>query len=251
MIVLFTDFGLEGPYIGQMKARILRDAPTARIIDLFADAPAQNEKAASYLLAAYAAEFPPGTIFLCVVDPGVGGSRPAVAIEAGGRWYVGPGNGLFEIVIRRALSATEPQLRRWQISWTPDILSASFHGRDLFAPVAAQIFLGDHVEGEQKPIDWNRFEDWPDDLAEIIYVDHFGNAMTGIRGCAIDQTNALKVNEIYLQSSETFCDVSLGTAFWYINANGLVEIAVNKGKAAEKLNLDIGSTVLIKELEIS
>ena len=102
MIVLFTDFGLHGPYTGQMKAVLHQMAPGIPAIDLFADAPVGNPKASAYLLAAYAAWFPAGTIFLCVVDPGVGGPRPSIILEADGRWYVGPGNGLFELVQRRA-----------------------------------------------------------------------------------------------------------------------------------------------------
>jgi S-adenosyl-L-methionine hydrolase (adenosine-forming) len=102
MIALFTDFGLNGPYTGQMKAVLHRTAPDTPVVDLFADAPVGNPKASAYLLAAYAPWFPTGTIFLCVVDPGVGGARPAIIVEADGRWYVGPGNGLFELVQRRA-----------------------------------------------------------------------------------------------------------------------------------------------------
>ena len=132
MIVLLTDFGLHGPYTGQMKAVLHQTAPGVPVIDLFADAPVGNPKAAAYLLPAYAGWFPAGTVFLCVVDPGVGEARPAIVLEADGRWYVGPGNGLFELVQRRA-GAT----RSWDIEWKPERLSASFHGRDLFAPVAA------------------------------------------------------------------------------------------------------------------
>jgi S-adenosyl-L-methionine hydrolase (adenosine-forming) len=91
MIVLFTDFGLEGPYTGQMKAVLHREAPGVSLVDLFVDAPVGNPKASAYLLAAYAAWFSAGTVFLCVVDPGVGGTRPAIMLEADGRWYVGPG----------------------------------------------------------------------------------------------------------------------------------------------------------------
>jgi S-adenosylmethionine hydrolase len=119
MIALFTDFGLLGPYTGQMKAVLSLAAPEVAVIDLFADAPAGHPKASAYLLAAYAAWFPAGTVFLCVVDPGVGGTRPAVIVEADGRWYVGPGNGLFELVLRRASMA-----RRWDIEWKPERLSA-------------------------------------------------------------------------------------------------------------------------------
>jgi len=91
LIVLFTDFGLDGPYTGQMKAVLHQMAPGIPIIDLFADAPVGNPKPSAYLLAAYAAWFAAGTVFLCVVDPGVGGTRPAIILEADGRWYVGPG----------------------------------------------------------------------------------------------------------------------------------------------------------------
>ena len=131
MIVLFTDFGLHGPYTGQMKAVLHQMAPSIPVIDLFSDAPFGNPKASAYLLASYAAWFSAGAVFLCVVDPGVGGARPAIILEADGRWYVGPGNGLFELVQRRARQA-----RSWDITWKPERLSASFHGRDLFAPVA-------------------------------------------------------------------------------------------------------------------
>ncbi|HXZ15130.1 MAG TPA: SAM-dependent chlorinase/fluorinase, partial [Roseiarcus sp.] len=163
MIALFTDFGLEGPYTGQMKAVLCREAPGAPVVDLFADAPAGETKPSAYLLAAYAAWFPEGTVFLCVVDPGVGGKRPAVVVEADGRSFVGPGDGLFEIVLRRALDA-----RFWEIAWAPETFSASFHGRDLFAPVAAAIARGDAAP--VRPIDEARIRrpDWPDDLAEIV-----------------------------------------------------------------------------------
>ncbi len=129
MIVLFTDFGVAGPYVGQMKAVLYREAPGVPVVDLFADAPAARPKPSAYLLAAYAAWFPPGSVLLAVVDPGVGGSRAAVVVEADGRRYVGPDNGLFELVVRRAKT-----VRFRRISWRPRGLSASFHGRDLFAP---------------------------------------------------------------------------------------------------------------------
>jgi S-adenosylmethionine hydrolase len=176
MIVLFTDFGLHGPYTGQMKAVLHQMAPGISIIDLFADAPAGNPKASAYLLAAYAQWFAAGTTFLCVVDPGVGGTRPPVVVEADGRWYVGPGNGLFELTRRRAATT-----RSWDIDLKPQRLSASFHGRDLFAPVAAMLARGEPPPGRPRKDDVDRRRDWPDDLGEIVYVDHFGNAMTGLR----------------------------------------------------------------------
>src|SRR5262249_3938159 len=114
-----------------MKAVLCQMAPGIPAVDLFADAPVGNPRASGYLLAAYAEWFAAGTVFLAVVDPGVGGTRPAIILEADGRWYVGPGNGLFELVERRA-----PRRRSWDIDGKPEPLSASFHGRDLFAPVA-------------------------------------------------------------------------------------------------------------------
>src|SRR5580704_2483097 len=166
MIALFTDFGLQGPYTGQMKAVLHQMAPSIPAIDLFAAAPVGNPKASAYLLAAYAEWFAAGTVFLSVVDPGVGGERPVIILEADGRWYVGPGNGLFELVQRRAAKT-----RRFDIAFAPERLSASFHGRDLFAPVAAMLARGDEPPGRPRNDDADRRPEWPDDLAEIVYVD--------------------------------------------------------------------------------
>ena len=191
MIVLFSDYGLRGPYTGQVKARLLGRAPDAQIIDLFSDAPSQNPKASSYLLAAYAEEFPEGTIFLCVVDPGVGGDRLPLVVKASNKWFVGPGNGLFEGVLRVGSESAEV----WEVTWRPEILSNSFHGRDLFAPVAAMLHCGNEPPGEPRTLDWNRYIDWPDSLLEIIYVDKYGNAMTGISRHEAKPTCKLKVND--------------------------------------------------------
>ena len=242
MIVLFTDFGLEGPYIGQVKARILRDAPGTVIIDLLADAPNGDPKAAAYLLPAYIDEFPPGAIFVCVVDPGVGTERPGVVVEADGRWFVGPGNGLFELVCRRAAD-----VRKWSLQWQTEIVSATFHGRDVFAPAAARLACGRPPQGAQQPATWNSFADWPDDLAEVIYIDRYGNAATGLRGCFVNPTFVLQVNYVYLKAARTFADVPPGDAFWYINANGLVEIAVNMGSATDKLGMRPGTRIDVGE----
>ena len=246
MIVLFTDFGLEGPYVGQMKARIHRDAPGVPIIDLFSDAPVANPKAAAYLLAAYATEFPAGTVFLSVVDPGVGSERPGVAMDVDGRWYVGPGNGLFELVARRAVA-----VRKWSLTWDPDTVSASFHGRDVFAPAAARLARGLPPEGEGRPPSWNSYPDWPDDLAEVIYIDHYGNALTGLREGFVNPSFVLKANNVYLTHARTFTDVPPGEAFWYINANGLVEISVNKGSAADKLGIGLGTRISVGKAKVN
>ena len=238
MIALFTDFGLDGPYTGQMKAVLHRMAPGVAVVDLFADAPAGNPKASAYLLAAYAAWFAEGTVFLCVVDPGVGGARPAIIVEADGRRYVGPGNGLFELVQRRAA-----QTRRFDIAFRPEHLSASFHGRDLFAPVAAMLARGEAPPGRPRIDDADRRPDWPDDLGEIVYVDHYGNAMTGLRAEALPAHARLKSGDRVLERATTFGDRPPGAAFWYENSNGLAEIAVNQGRADRALGLSIGDPV--------
>lgn len=242
MIVLFTDFGLHGPYTGQMKAVLHRVAPGTPVIDLFSDAPVGNPKASAYLLAAYATWFPAGTVFLCVVDPGVGSARPPVIVEADGRWYVGPGNGLFELVQRRSREA-----RSWDIEWKPEHLSASFHGRDLFAPVAAMLARGEPLPGRPRQDEADRRRDWPDDLGEIVYVDHYGNAMTGMRAAILPSDAKLSVTGGMLERATTFSDRPAGTSFWYENSNGLAEIAVNQGRADRELGLTIGSVVEVMQ----
>ncbi|QLL63786.1 SAM-dependent chlorinase/fluorinase [Sinorhizobium mexicanum] len=243
MIVLFTDFGLSGPYTGQMKAVLHREAPGIPVIDLFADAPATNPAASAYLLAAYAVWFPADAVFLCVVDPGVGGKRPAVVVEADQRWYVGPGNGLFELVQRRARKT-----RSWEIDWRPEQLSASFHGRDLFAPVAAKLARGEPPPGRPRD-DVGRRPDWPDDLAEIVYLDHYGNAMTALRAAMLPPGAKLVAAGRTLERARTFSDRLSGSAFWYENSNGLAEIAVNQGRADRELGLAVGSPVEIASPE--
>jgi S-adenosylmethionine hydrolase len=223
-----------------MKAVLHRMAPGIPLIDLFADAPVGNPRTSAYLLAAYAEWFAVGTVFLCVVDPGVGGTRPAIIVEADGRWYVGPGNGLFELVQRRATTT-----RSWDIDWKPGHLSASFHGRDLFAPVAAILARGEPPPGHPRKDDTHRRTDWPDHLPEVVYIDHFGNAMTGLRAVILPRDARLVAKGRVLEHSRTFSDQLSGMAFWYENSNGLVEIAVNQGRADNELGLMIGTPIEI------
>ena len=251
MILLFTDFGAGGPYLGQMKAVLSAAAPTVPVIDLMTDAPAHDPMSAAYLLAAYASEFPHGAVFLAVVDPGVGGERRAAVAEIDGRWFTGPDNGLFEPLLRRAQHA-----RAWEIVWRPERLSASFHGRDLFAPIAARLAHGEHPWDEPMwqehpwaatlPLERLRRFEWPDELARIVYFDHFGNATIGMRASTLAETSVLEVTGRRITRARTFGDVPPGTAFWYENANGLAEIAVNQGRADQLLGATIGSPVAVE-----
>lgn len=242
MIVLFTDFGVSGLYTGQVKAALHRDAPGVPVIDLVDDAPAWRIQAAAYLLAALSDAFPRGTVFLGVVDPGVGGSRRAMIVAADGQWFVGPDNGLLELVARRA-----EDVRWWEIAWRPQRLSATFHGRDLFAPAAAAL-----ARGALPPADarcaGSRRPDWPDDLAEIIYIDGYGNAITGVRAASVAADAGVIVAGVRIPRARTFSDVPVGHAFCYENSNGLIEIAANQGRAADGLGLTVGSRLEIAGL---
>lgn len=243
MIVLFTDFGLAGPYVGQMKAVLHQRAPGVAQVDLFHDVCAYDARLAAYLLAAYVDEFPPQTVFLCVVDPGVGtGQRPPVMVQADGRWFVGPGNGLFNIIMKRAR-----KVRLGEILWRPARLSNSFHGRDLFAPVAAMLAVGEVPEN--RVVSWQppAADIWPDDLARVLYLDHFGNAFTGVRAAKVGPGATVQIGERKLAFARTFGEVPPGQAFWYENANGLVEIAVSQGNAGQLLQIRPGAELIITE----
>ena len=241
MIVLFTDFGARGPYIGQVTAVLYGAAPGVPVIDLLADAPAFDPQASAYLLAAYARPFPAETVFLAVVDPGVGGERPPCVVRADDRWFVGPGNGLFELVMRRAAC-----VRCWQIDWRPERLSATFHGRDLFAPVAARLALAEPPPGSLLAADSLRRPDWPDDLARIVYIDGYGNAISGMRAATVAPTARVCVGETAVAAARTFCEVPAGQPFWYENADGLLEIAVNRGRAADLPGVAAGTALSIE-----
>ncbi|MDH5784618.1 MAG: SAM-dependent chlorinase/fluorinase [Chromatiales bacterium] len=243
MIVLFTDFGLSGPYVGQLKAVLYKRAPGLPVIDLFADAPVHNIRANAYLLAAYSEGLTEGTVFLGVVDPGVGSQqRQPVALKADGRWFVGPDNGLFDIVCRRAERA-----ELWRIDWRPERLSSSFHGRDLFAPVAAMIAMGDLSALTAITPAYDRLGQWPEELSEIIYIDHFGNLLTGIRAASMQLDACLYYRAKPIPWVNTFSDVPTGTPLCYENSNGLLEIAVNQGRADEHFKAKIGDELALVE----
>lgn len=251
LIALFTDFGLTGPYTGQMKAVLARAAPGVAVVDLMADAPACAPQPAAYLLAALAPGLPPPGVFVCVVDPGVGGARRPLAMQADGRIFVGPDNGLLEPIRRRATTATVRE-----IIWRPERLSASFHGRDLFAPVAARLARDgwdavaaadfaplSGVDSGSGPVPVGG--DWPDDWPAVIYIDHYGNVMTGLRAGGLPENATLAVAGRRLARVRTFGDVPAGAALVYENSCGLLEIAVNGGSAAAALGLRIGDPVAV------
>lgn len=240
LIALFTDFGPFGPYLGQMRLVLAGCAPGYPVVDLLNDAPAFDPMASAHLLAALTPNLPRASVLLGVVDPGVGTRRSPVALQADERWYVGPENGLFDVVAARAEQAD------WHdITWRPDTLSSSFHGRDLFAPVAGHLARGGEPAQRLSPRTMTTRDDAG--RAAVIYIDAYGNAMTGLRAQAWPADIALMAATRRLPRAETFGAVAPGEAFWYVNSLGLAEIAVNQGSAADRLGLVVGNPVTVAD----
>jgi hypothetical protein len=237
-IVLFTDFGSADIYVGQVKAVLAAEAPAVPVLDLLNDAPAFDVEAAAHLLAALAPEFPCGSVFLAVVDPGVGTARGAIVVEADGRRFVGPDNGLLSVLYQRAR-----QRQCHAIVYRPPRLSASFHGRDLFAPVAARLAAGTLPEGWLEPKAEPDVLLDPGPLFRVIYVDHYGNCATGIPAARMDRRARLAVAGREVSYARVFGEAEPGEPFWYENSSGLVEIASAGESAARALGIGVGTPV--------
>ncbi len=238
MLFTCTDFGHDGPYLGLMEAVARRHAPTLPIVHLFSDLPAFFVRESAYLIAAYTQGLPAESVVLGVVDPGVGMQRRPIVLRADSVWFVGPDNGLFALVARRAAVA-----QWWEIAYPVDApVSQSFHGRDVFAPVAAALAKGEEVPGHAIASS-SEGGCWPDDHAAIVYVDRYGNGMTGLRGLCLTRGMRLAVSGHEIPQARVFGEVPTGAPLCYVNSNGLVEIAVNQGRASDRLGLAVGTPV--------
>lgn len=235
MIFLFTDYGISDPYCGLMKAAIWLHAPSSTVVDLLHNVPNHNVTSGAHLLAALSSGLPVGSVCLAVIDPGVGSSRDAVVMLADERWYVGPDNGLLSIVAERASN-----VNFWRIDWKPQHLSASFHGRDLFAPIAAWIEMGAFPHGKLSDVARLQVDLSGSDREEIIYIDHFGNLLTGVRAEKVSLETRFRVGSCVVAYARVFSDAIPGHPFWYENSLGIVEFAVNSGSAAEFLGVRVG-----------
>lgn len=241
MIYLYTDFGSQDIYLGQVKAVLRQHAPDVGVIDLCNDLPDYDVLSSAHLLSALVGSLHErDAVLLCVVDPGVGSARRPVVLQADGRWLVGPDNGLLALVMQRAAVC-----RCWEIIWRPQTMSRSFHGRDLFAPIAAMLATGTLASAALREINNLQTHGTADDLPQIIYVDHYGNAMTGMRAGSMAQHCRLNAGGQVLTYAGTFAEADAGCAFWYENSLGLIEIAVNQGRAATLLDLRPGSPVMV------
>ena len=238
MILLFTDFGSADVYVGQIKLALAIRAPDAYVIDLLHEVPNFDVHAGAHLLAALHERIPESSVTMAIVDPGVGSVRQALVVMADGRWYVGPDNGLLSVMLSRARD-----YRIWNILWSPSEISNSFHGRDLFAPIAAMLDKNEWWADALIPATKLNVTLDSSDLRQVIYIDHYGNAMTGIPAAAANNSNDLRVGSHTLRYARVFSDVAEGESFWYPNSIGLVEIAMNCGHAAKTLMINVGDEV--------
>ena len=237
-IVLATDYGVSGAYVGQLKSAIYTIVPDARVIDLIHDLPAYNPRASAYLLASFLEHIPQRSVVVGVVDPEVGSDRLPLVLEGDGYTFTGPDNGLFSIMSRKLSGA----------QWFEILLSAApasntFHGRDIFAPVAAQIVSGTTPSLESVSTETLVGAHWPEDLYEVIQVDHFGNGVTGIRYRQSNRNRVLVIHGHQIRYAQAFYCVDPGEGFWYGNSNNLVEVAIRDGSAAGKLDFKTGDKV--------
>lgn len=241
-IALVTDFG-RGIYIGQVLARLSGLVPGLPVIDLVHDLSPFRPDLAAYLLPALVRDLPRRTLYLCVVDPGVGGERAGLVLEAEGDLFIGPDNGLLSQVGLRAADA-----RAWRLDWRPSAMSESFHGRDWFAPAAGTLCRNEPLALTDLAMSSIMGADWPQDLSAVVYRDGYGNLMTGLRASVVAAGAGIVAAGRCLRRARTFCEVPPGAAFWYENALGLVELAVNQGRADRVLGLAPGDPIAVSSV---
>ena len=250
IITLTTDFGLKDPYVAVMKGVILSICPYATLVDVSHDIAPGCIREAADILVYLVPVFPKGTIHVAVVDPGVGGSRRAIAVEAGGHFFVGPDNGIFWPIIEKHAESRIINLINENFFLKP--LSKTFHGRDIFAPVAAYLANGKDTSdmGEQIMNPVNLPMKIPEIkkgvlTAEVIRVDRFGNLITNLEQKTL--ADFLKGSEPIVQVGNMtikgvhscYVDVPKGTPFALWGSSGFLEISVNCGKASESMEINM------------
>ena len=258
-LTLLTDFGTQDHFVGVMKGVINEIAPHVTTIDINHQVRPQNVSLGAHLLAEAVSYFPPGTVHVAVVDPGVGTERRAIAAQIGDQFFVAPDNGLLTLILNQAretgkhieiVALNQPKY------WLPE-LSASFHGRDIFAPVGAHLAnglpldrLGDEIHDPimlDLPAPKSTVNGW---LGEVVMVDAFGNLSTNLSEDMLGNNpkNVLvKIGEQRMQGlTETFGDEKPGALIATVDSRGTLAISIVNGNAAEALGADIGTPVKVE-----
>jgi S-adenosylmethionine hydrolase len=254
IVTLTTDFGQSDSYVGAMKGVILGLCPEATLVDICHEIHPQAVRQAAYVLSTAIPYFPPGTVHLVVVDPGVGSQRRPIVVQSGRALYVAPDNGVLGLGLRQdparlAIHLTEPAYRLSRIS-------ATFHGRDIFAPAAAHLACGTAPRQMGSPIPLSDLRTLPTIepqpqadgtwLGEILHIDRFGNLITSFQVPEHQAPIAIMVAEQRIEKlSRTFADVAPGELVAYVGSSGYLEIAVRDGNAARRLGLSVGDPIRV------
>lgn len=254
LLTLLTDFGLQDVYVAVMKGTIAQIDPTLNIIDLTHDIPPQNIAAARFNLMNAYPYFPPGTVHVAVVDPGVGGRRRAVAVQLTGGFLVAPDNGLLSGVLSQHPIVAAVELTNSDY-WRSVAPSATFHGRDIFAAVGAHLAKSVDLAKLGRAIDPDSLQPFPMPPAAptengisgcVQHLDRFGNLITNIPARLVQNRDwSIVVGQPSIPSCRTYGDVAVGEFAALIGSHDWVEIAVNCGSAQAQLGLTWGSPVQI------
>jgi len=259
IITFLSDFGLEDWFVGVVHGVLYERAPDAHIVDLAHSVPPGNVVRGAFMLEAAAPDFAPGTVHLAVVDPGVGTARRAIAVAARRQFFVGPDNGLLEW----ALSA--PDARAHVLSETRHFrlpVSRTFHGRDVFAPVAAALARGERIEALGPPlgdpvrlVGSEPVRRGDALLGHVVFVDRFGNALTNLTAASLiaawgadaeDRDYEVStVGRCIAGLSRSYGDAPVGTVVAILGSSGRLEIAQVGGAATERLGLGVGDAVTV------
>ena len=256
IIALLTDFGLQDVYVGVMKGAIAQINPHLQVIDLTHDIPPQDILAARFALLNAYSYFPENTVYVAVVDPGVGSDRREIAIQFPQGWLVGPDNGIFTGILDAspAIKAVELSNSNYWLTTNP---SNTFHGRDIFAPVGAHLASGVDLESLGTIISLESLVTLslpPLQVTEtsltgcIQYCDRFGNLITNIPVDLISARDWKIANLKHdIPLAKTYSDVTRGQPLALRGSHGYLEIAVNSGSAKQELQLTVGEIILLSQ----
>lgn len=241
LCTLSTDFGLSDPYVAVMKGALLRAASKAQVVDVTHDIPPQDVDAGAFFVRALIGRFPTGTVHVAVVDPGVGTSRRLLAVATNDAYWLAPDNGLLTPVLTGA-DVLDVRAIDWaHLGITP--ASNTFHGRDIFAPVAGWLASGRYGFAALGPRLADPLARPADASLRVLHVDRYGNLITNVTADAFAESRGLRLLARAIPRHATYGDVRVGELLAYVGSFGLVEIAQNGGSAAATLAVGRGAPV--------